>query len=251
VTGTGTDFPTYSASAGGILYIPNVGSFAVATWVSGTGLTLTANTGGAITTATIYSLGFNTYPLDSDLETLEGDFTFPEGDGWAPSRLKKTTEVEIRRRLALNNTPSRPEMYALVMRDFDPTVGSGRAVRLYPIPDKGYVLTAVGLLRPSPLTSTNQYPLGAQVLSDVITEAVLMVVERDIEHKDAGNPEAVHTRAFPAMLALAIRRDQENAAPDTLGVDYGDEGDAVGDGALATRRVSILWNGGGGITGYI
>jgi len=252
VTGTGTVFPSYSASAGGMLSIPGVGSFAVGTYSSETSLALTAYTGGEITVATAYTLGFNTYPMPAGVDNLEGRLTYAEGIGWHLAGLRRVDETQIRQWLVYNTTPARPEAYALVTTTFDPTVGSTRSIRLYPIPDGSYVLTAIGTLRPPMIDETNQYPLGAEVLSACIVESVLAAVERDLQHKDAGNPEAVHNRAFVPLLAMAIQRDKEYSTPETLGVDHGDDDSGYYHGYHnCCRPVPIYWDGGGGFTGYL
>jgi hypothetical protein len=251
VTGSGTTFPSYAASAGGVLYIPSVGSFAVATYVSGISLTLTDYTGGAITTATTYRLGFNTYPMPSGVETLEGRLSYPENFDQSENPLVKVSEEEVRIALMRNNTPSRPSRYTEVMDTFVPTVGSTRSLVLYPVPDASYVLTAIGVAKIPTIDATNQYPLGGDVLSAVISESCLAAAEREIAGKDGTNPDAVHNRALVPLLAVAIQRDKERGSPDTLGVDYGQEAVFADRYPLHRCDGRILWNAGAGFSGWI
>jgi len=250
VTGVGTTFPAYSASAGGWLYIPSVGSFAVASYVSGLALTLTGYNADAVTVASTFSLGFNSYPLPAGVDSLEGRLTYPQGSSQARVMLDKVSEVEIRRLLVHNTTPSRPSIYAETMNTFDPTAGSSRYVTLYPVPDIEYTLTAVGTLRPSMIDQANKYPLGVEVLAPCIVESCLAVIERDFDGLRPDDPRAVHNAALGPLLAAAIQRDKEYASPDTLGVDRGGQetGSHYHDDV---RPNGIYWNGGGGVTGYI
>jgi hypothetical protein len=248
VTGVDTTFPAYSASAGGWLSIPSVGSFAVATYSSGTSLTLTGYNAAAVTVASIYSLSFNSYPLPLGVDSLEGRLTYPQGNDGPREVLDKVLEVEIRRMLAHNNTPGRPRFYAETMKTFDPIVGSARYVTFHPIPDIQYTLTAVGTLRPTMIDGTNQYPLGVEVLAPCIIESCLAAAERDIEGKDAAHPDAVHSRALVPLLAMAIQIDKDRSSPDTLGVDHGREGE---EHHQHDHTGGIYWNGGGGFSGFI
>ena len=248
VTGIDTVFPDYSVTAGGWLTIPSVGSFAVATYGSGTSLALTGYTGDAVTTATTYSLTFNAYSLPSTVDNLEGRLTFPQGVNNPRESLELTSEIEIRRLLAYNNAAGRPAKYAEATGSFDPTVGSRRYVTFWPVPDLQYTLTAVGTLRPQMISSSNSYPLGGEVLAPCLVESCLAAAERDVRGMDAGHDDAVHNRALAPLLALAIQRDKDYASPDTLGVDYGSES----EGSLPRRRSdTIHWNAGGGFVGYL
>ena len=250
VTGSGTTFPTYSASAGGVVAIPSVGSFAVASYVSGTSLVLVEYTGGAVATASTYTLYFNTYPMPTGIEALEGPLTHIEGFDEAERPLEKVSEQQIRALLTRNNTPYRPDRYAEIMGGFDPTAGSERSVVFYPVPDASYVLTAIGVAKQYMVDAVNRYPLGGDILAPVIVESCLAAAERDIKQMDAGHPDAVHNRALVPLLAIAIQRDKERGAPETLGVDYGSEA-LDEESGLMRRNSRIYWDAGAGITGYI
>ena len=99
------------------------------------------------------------------------------------------------------------------------------------------------------LDAANQYPLGDEVLSEVITESCLAKAEQYVEQKDAATPDAVHSRAFLQCLAAAIDQDKVRAAPDTLGVDQG-QGHMAEDYVHRRQTERIYWDG-GGYTGYI
>jgi len=253
VTGVDTVFPAYAATAGGWLDIPCVGSYAVATRTGDTELTLTGFPAASVfTTASTYTLSFDTYPITSasvaTVDTLEGPMTFQQGSvGFPADILEKVYEVKIRQLLARNANPGRPLMYAETTTAFDPTVGSTRSVVFYPVPDAEYVLTAIGVLRPSMIDSSNKYPLGIEVLAPCLIESCLAAAERLIEKKDAGHPDAVHNRALIPLLQMAIKQDKENTSPDTLGVDHGQGDD--GEHRFRPRGSSYYWDA-GGYTGY-
>jgi len=249
VTGTDTVFPDYSASASGWLTIPSVGSFAVKTYTSGTELVLTDYTGGAVTSASTFTLGFNTYPLPAGVDSLEGRLTFAQGIDCPSRPLTRVPEVDIRRLLSQSNTPGRPGMYAETTQTFDATAGSTRFVTFWPVPDLEYILTAVGTLRPSMITSTNKYPLGIEVLAPCISESCLASAERNVQGKDAGHQDAVHNRALAPLLAMAIQRDKEYSSPESLGVDHGQ--DSVSLGPERFRSGQIYWAGGCDYEGYL
>lgn len=248
VTGTDTVFPSYSASAYGKMTIPSVGTYAIETYTSGTELVLADYDGGAITTSTTYTIGFNTYPLPSGIETLEGQLTYPEGSYYPSEPLKLVAESDIRRLLSSSNTPGVPTQYALVTETFDATVGSGRYVVFWPVPDDAHVLTAIGIAELSMLTATNKYPLGGTLLGPCITEACLAAAERDIQGMDEHHPNAVHHRALLPLLAMAIQKDKEQGTPETLGVAQGSERSSVPVGA---GRNHIYFDNVGGYTGWL
>ncbi len=254
VLGDGTIFPAYAATAGGWLSIPSVGDYAVATRTGDTGLTLTGfPTASAFTSASTYSLGFDSYPMStvsgSLVDSLEGRLSYPQGSNWPKEYLDKILEFEIRRMLAQSSTPGRPRYYAETPATFDPTVGSTRFISFYPIPDAQYVLSARGNLRWPMIDATNKYPLGGEVLAPCIIESCLAAAERLIEKKDASRPDAVHNRALAPLLAMAIQMDKERGSPETLGVDHGQEGGEEFDREQGSS--SIYWAGGGIPDGYI
>lgn len=251
VTGVGTTFPSYSASAGGWLTIPSVGSYAIATYGGATTLTLTGYDGAAITTGTTYTIYFDSYPMPSGVDTLEGRLTYPHGYNQPSDPLTKVSEVQVRAMLSRSDTPSRPRFYAETTKTFDPTRGSQRSITLWPTPDDSYALSAVGVLRTVMVDSTNKYPAGADVLGEVIATACLAMAERDIDGKDETSADAVQHRALQKALALAISQDRDRASPETLGVDRGDED--YPDSAVAHQQRSgrIYWQGGGISDGWI
>lgn len=187
--------------------------------------------------------------LPAGVDSLEGRPTFPSTSSAPRVFLERLSEVGIRQMLARNSTPGRPRFYAETTAPFDPTTGSTRTITFFPVPDAAYTLSAIGTIRPTMIDAVNQYPLGIEVLAPCITEACLAAAERDIDEKDAADPNAVHNRALVPLLEMAIQRDKDYSSPDTLGFDDGEEDDR--QCGHPRRTGGIYWNAGGGIVGYI
>lgn len=251
VTLTGGTFPSYAASSFGQVQIsasvpPTFygGTWSVASYNSPTSLTLANYTGPALTTGVAYNLIFNHYAIATGCDTYEEELT-ELSSGWNHRRtLAKVDELEVRRRLQHDPTPRRPECYAVSTIQFDPTAGSARYVTFWPPPDIVRTFQVKAILRPTMLDSVNNQPIGIEILAPVFMESCLAAGERNIDQQDGTHSDAVHNRALQPLLALAIQRDKENAAPDTLGVDDGD-GRYEHHGHRPYRQSSIWWNNGG------
>jgi hypothetical protein len=164
-----------------------------------------------------YSLGCPEYDLPDGFDAIEGRLTYePEGSDLYPP-VKIVHEDEIRRRRADEEYEDRPVLAALVTVPFDATVGSRRRMVFYPTPDAVYLLTAKMRLRPTMINDASPYPIGGEVLSQVIIEACLAAGERLLD-----DGEGVHTKQFQMVLAGAIESDKEAATPPWLGADVGD-----------------------------
>jgi hypothetical protein len=159
--------------------------------------------------------GTGEYAMPNYFDSIEGPFTYPAGIGWAYTAIQVVREVDIRKLLSRDTTYAPPRYAAVVNAPFYPdfSPGSLRRVMFYPTPDAAYVLSAVMTMRPTMIDADNLYPLGAEVLSPVIHEAVLASAEKNLEEAPG-----VHTQTFQALLAAAITRDQQYSTPDTLGV---------------------------------
>jgi hypothetical protein len=225
VTGTGTVFPDYSVSAGGRVCISKVGSFTVATYNNGQSLVLHGfPAASAFTAASSFVLSFRNYPLPAGVDSLQGNLTFPPGSYGGSEYLPKMSETEIRKMLAHNSAPGRPRLYCENTLEFDPTVGSTRFVTLYPPPSTEITLTGIGTIRPTMIDSTNQYPLGIEVLSLVIQESCLAAWERNVECKGPMQPDAKHNQMFGQLLQQAVEMDKRKGAPEIIGTMYGGRG---------------------------
>jgi hypothetical protein len=252
-------FPAYSYTGGGTLIITTPvgttffgGYWPVASRPTSTSLTLSgydASGGPTITTAVSYSLVFNRYPIPTGYDSFDGEISYAMSWGSGKTPIQRVDPLEIRRNLQDDSNPGKPTMYAIFTNAFDPTVGSDRYFSFYPVPDIAYQLEVVGTWMPAMLDSSNLYPLGGTLLSGVITEACLAAAERDIKNIDEGHPDAVHCRAVVPLLQMAIKRDKEYSAPDTLGFDHGPsfQGEARGRNRQAG---SVEWTS-GGYVGFI
>lgn len=174
--------------------------------------------------ASSYELGRPEYDLPTTFEAIEGDLTYEPGqsDFYPPVRQKH--DGEIRRLRQDDPYHDRPFYYGVRTVEFDPTVGSRRRLSLYPTPDAAYVLKARMKLRATMIDETNCYPVGAESLSQVITEACLAAAERNYDEQ-----EGRHTKRFMELLPLAIAADQEMTSPTSLGPDAprGENADTV------------------------
>lgn len=160
--------------------------------------------------------GTAAYSLPAACEAVEGDLTYEAttGDYYPP--VEQRHDLEIRKLQANAETADtdRPSYFSVRTVEFDPTVGSRRQVVLYPTPDDAYVLEARMKLRPVMIDTTNQFPVGGESISQVITEACLAAAERNFDEQ-AGR----HTERFRELLPLAILADLEMTCPTHLGPD--------------------------------
>jgi len=176
-----------------------------------------------------YELGRPEYDLPSTFEAIEGDLTYEPGqsDFYPPIRQKH--DGEIRRLCQDDPYTNRPLYYGIRTVEFDPTVGSRRRLSLYPTPDAAYVLKARMKLRSTMIDETNQYPVGAESLSQLIVEACLAAAERNYDEQQSN-----HTKRFMELLPLAIRADQEMTSPKSLGRDAprGENSDTISQSVM-------------------
>ena len=108
----------------------------------------------------------------------------------------------------------RPVFYSVRTSTFDPTVGSRKVLVLYPAPDQVYTLRVPMILRPVLVDGTNIYPIGGEMLSQVILEACLASAEHNFEER-----EHVHEAQYMKLIERAIMDDQERSSPTSLGPD--------------------------------
>ena len=165
-------------------------------------------------TATTFELGRPEYDLPTTCEAIEGDLTYEPGQSDCYPPVQQRHDGQIRRRRQDDPYHSRPLYFGIRTVEFDPTVGSRRRLTLYPTPDAAYVLKARMKLRATMIDAVNQYPVGAESLTQVITEACLAAAERNYDEQDGR-----HTTKFAEVLPLAIAADQEMTTPTQLGPD--------------------------------
>ena len=212
VTLTGGTFPSWAAS--GVLKVNNQ-YYSVASRDSGTQITLD-NTSVNVATAASYQLGRPEIALDSTFDSVANDSNltyYPSPDVWYPP-VEWRHDSTIRQLEGNNPEFDRPVFYSVRTVTFDPTVGSRKVLAMYPTPDQAYTLRVPMVLRPILLDAVNLYPIGGEVLSQVMLEACLASAEHNFEER-----EAIHEKRFMEMIALAIRDDQDRSSPTSLGPD--------------------------------
>ena len=212
VTLTGGTFPSWAAD--GLLKVSTT-YYSVASRDSGTQVTLD-DTSVAVAAASAFELGRPEIPLDSSFEDMANDRSltyYPDQNELYPP-VRNRHDQQIRTWQQDDPYYDRPIYYSIRTVEFDPDVGSRKVLAFYPTPDAAYVLRAPMILRPIPISSGDQYPVGGEVLAQVITEACLAAAERNYdEHSNQ------HTMRYMALLPLAIRDDLERSTPSTLGSD--------------------------------
>lgn len=212
VTLTGGTFPSWSAS--GVFKIDNQ-YYSVATRDSDTQITLDSNS-LTVASAGSYQLARPEIPLDAEFDSVanDSDLTYyPSPESWYPPA-KWRHDSTIRQLESSNPEISRPIFYSVRTVTFDPTVGSRKVLVMYPTPDQVYTLRVPMILRPVLLDSVNLYPIGGELLSQVMLEACLAAAEHNFEER-----EHVHEKRFMELIGLAIRDDQERSSPTSLGPD--------------------------------
>ena len=213
VTLTGGTFPSAWA-ADGLLKVSD-SYYSVASYDSTTQITLDDTT-VTVAAASAFELGRPEIPLDSSFEDIAHDRTlayYPDqNELYPPVRNRHDQAIRVMQQ----DDPyyDRPIFYSIRTVEFDPDVGSRKVLAFYPTPDAAYVLRAPMILRPIPISSSDQYPVGGQVLSQLITEACLAAAERNYDER--GNQ---HTMRVQQLLPLAIRDDLERSTPSQLGPD--------------------------------
>lgn len=162
------------------------------------------------------TIGESEIPLDAKFDAVanDSDLTFyPDDERWYPP-VKWRPDATIRQLEANNSETATPVFYSVRTVTFDPTVGSRKVLVLYPTPDKVYTLKVPMILRPVLLGSSDIYPIGGEVLSQVMIEACLAAAEHNFEER-----EHVHEKRFLEQIGLAISADQERSSPTSLGPD--------------------------------
>lgn len=211
VTLSGGTFPSWAAV--GVL---KVGSdyYDVASRDENTQVTL-EDTSVDVDAGTSYELGRPEYDLPTGFEAVVGkELAYEPGqsDFYPPVRERHDDQIRAWRQ----DDPyhDRPLYFSTRTVEFDATVGSRKRLALYPTPDAAYVLKVPMQLRATMIDEVNQYPVGGEQLSQVITEACLAAAERNYDEQEGG-----HAKRFMELLPLAIAADQEMTAPSTLGPD--------------------------------
>jgi len=212
VTLTGGTFPSWAAS--GVLKVSNR-YYSVASRGSDTQITLD-DTSVTVASAASFQLARPEIALDATFDSVSNDSDltyYPSAESWYPP-VKWRHDATIRHLEGTNPEFDRPVFYSVRTVSFDPTVGSRKVLALYPAPDKVYTLRVPMILRPVLLDAVNLYPIGGEVLAQVMLEACFAAAEHSFEER-----EHVHEKRYMELIGLAIREDQERSSPTSLGSD--------------------------------
>lgn len=212
VTLSGGTFPSWAASG---IFMVNKRYYSVASRDGNTQITLDTLTVN-VASASAYSLARPVIPMDAAFDSIANDSDlafYPGDDQWYPAA-KQRGDALIRKLEAENPEFFRPCFYSVRTDRFDPAVGSRKSLAFYPAPDAVYTLRVPMILRPVDLDESNPYPIGAEMLSQVILEACLAAAEHNYEER-----EHVHEKRFQELIVLAIDRDKDRSTPTSLGPD--------------------------------
>lgn len=212
VTLTGGSFPSWAADG---IFKVNSGYYSVASRDGNTQITLDSNS-VTVAAGSDYQLARPEIPMQVEFEAIanDSDLTYYPSDSSFYPPVKQRGDQAIRKFEQSNPEFGRPVFYSVRTDMFDPTVGSRKVLAFYPTPDEEYTMRVPMLLRPVMLDSVNQYPIGGEILSQVILEACLAAAEHNFEER-----EHIHEKRYLEMIALAIRNDLERSAPTSLGPD--------------------------------
>jgi len=171
--------------------------------------------------------GTSAYDLPTGYESIESEMHYALGEDTFYPPVRERSDSQIRRWQQRDDEEGRPLYFSVRTAEFDPEVGSGRQLILYPTPDDEYTLYANMTLKPTMIDATNQYPVGGETLAVVITEACLAAAEHNLD-----DGEGIHEKQLLQLLPLAIMADQHKSSPMSLGPD------ATADGR---RSMSSSW----------
>jgi hypothetical protein len=213
VTGTGTTFPSAWAAAG-VLKVSG-SYYSVNTYDSATQLTLDDLT-VTVSAGATFSLGRPEIPLDASFEAVAGvgKLTYYADQNEVYPSVWPKHDAALRVRQTSNPYYDRPEIYSIRTVEFDPDVGSRKVLAFHPTPDAAYTLQVPMILRQTMIDERDIYPVGGEMLSQVIIEACLASAEHNFEER-----KHVHTDNFDELLPLAIAMDQDRSSPASLGRD--------------------------------
>jgi len=163
---------------------------------------------------TSYELSRLEYDLPTGFESIENRLSYQPGQSDFYPPIERRNDDYLREKQQDDPYTDRPLYFSIRTVEFDPTVGSRRRISFYPLADAAYIISARMTLRPVFIDATNQYPVGGEILSQLIVEACLAAAERNYDER-----ESIHTKRFQELLPLSIAADLEASAPTQLGPD--------------------------------
>jgi hypothetical protein len=210
VTLTGGTFPAWAAN--GTINVANE-YYEVATRDGNTQVTL-EDTSVTVAAGSGYELIRLEYDLAAGFESIETRLTYEPGKSNYYPPVMMRDDRFVRELQQDDPFTDRPLYFSIRTTQFDPTAGSLRTLSFWPYPDAVYRITGRMTLRPTMVDATNEFPIGGEILSQLILEACMAAAERLYDES-----EGVHTKRFQESLPLAILADQKASSPTTLGRD--------------------------------
>lgn len=210
VTGSGTTFPSWAASAE---FVINGVSYTVASRGGNTSLTLDDTTVTAAAGST-YTLVQIDYQLPELFGGMRSDLCLNQGANTLGFVLERASKEEL---LALQKSgvadfSSQPCRFAIFAGDQTGAADQRSMLTVWPLPDAAYTLTGWYIINPYRLTSALPYPMGGLPLSECLREAVLGAAE--IEFMGAAG---IHVQMFQRKLQAAVSYDRQMNNPGIIG----------------------------------
>lgn len=213
VTGSGTTFPSWAASAelsvGGA-------SYTVASRGGDTSLTLD-DTGVTAAAGSSYVLQQLDYTLPDLFGGFLGDLYLDNSDDTLGVTLQRIpydgpgSILELRKG-GVADYNAQPCHYAVVAEDQTGTGGQRWLLAIWPTADTAYTVSGRYIINPYQLTSTYTYPMGGLPLAECLRESCLAAAELEFKG-EAG----IHTAMFQQRLRTAISFDRQVSNPGNLG----------------------------------
>ena len=158
--------------------------------------------------------GTSEYSMPTGYESIETHMHYGAEQSECYPPIEQRSDSQLRKWRQEDDTEGRPLYFAVRTVEYDAAVGSLRQLILYPTPDDAYVLYARMTLRPVKPSTDDQYPVGAEIMSQLLIESCLGMAEQGYDEQ-----KKVHEDLYQQMLPIAIREDLEASAPKQLGPD--------------------------------
>jgi len=213
VTGT---WPSYvSEDATQAELVVGGSTYPVASYQSATQITL-LDTSVTAAAGSSYTLRRVWYLLPDDFAGINGPITY-DSDFTRYQGIEERSEADIRVARQNDNTANKPFYFAIVPKAEVESTVEGQRWRLtfHPIPDAAYILRYRYNRSPETINDSNPYPLGGEVLGEVILSACLWEANKRL---DDGNKPTLK-QEFVERLVAAVHHDRRQFTPDSLGTN--------------------------------
>ena len=190
-------------------------TYPVGSYQSTTQITLLDTTATAAASSS-YTLRRAWYLLPDDFAGINGPITYDSNFTQYQS-IEERSEADIRVARQSDSTTSKPFYFAIVPKAEVESAVEGQRWRLtfHPIPDAAYVLRYRYNRSPETINDSNPYPLGGEVLGEVILSACLWEANKRL---DDGNKPTLKQELVERLVA-AVNHDRRQFTPDSLGTN--------------------------------